>query len=70
MNCTTMLSVGGVTGSGTVQRITADVGVVLQIEDNIASLKFLDKLTPEVMTKIDEIFGNKPDGVKTYFSYN
>lgn len=43
---------------------------VLQIEDNIASLKFLDKLTPEVMTKIDDIFGNKPEGVKTYFSYN
>jgi aryl-alcohol dehydrogenase-like predicted oxidoreductase len=41
-----------------------------QIEDNIKALNFLEKLTPEVMAKIDEIFGNKPEGVKTYFSYN
>ena len=42
----------------------------LQIEDNLASLKFVDKLTPEILKKVDDLFGNKPEGVKKYFSYN
>ena len=40
---------------------------LLQIEDNLASLKFLDKLTPEVFKKIDEIFP-APAPAKTYFT--
>ena len=39
----------------------------MQIEDNLRSLTFLDKLTPEVMAKIDKIFP-KPENVKTYFT--
>lgn len=34
--------------------------VCLQIEDNLQSLKFLDKLTPEIMDRVDAIFQNKP----------
>jgi len=33
---------------------------VSQLEQNLKSLDHLSKLTPEVMTKIDEILGNKP----------
>ncbi len=36
----------------------------------MASLKFLDKLTPDILKKVDDLFGNKPEGVKTYFTYN
>lgn len=43
---------------------------LLQIDDNLASLKFLDKLNPEVLSRIDDIFGNKPRGITTYFTYN
>lgn len=38
----------------------------MQIEDNLASLKFLKKLTPEVLAKIDEIFP-KPAPRTEYF---
>jgi aryl-alcohol dehydrogenase-like predicted oxidoreductase len=31
-----------------------------QIVDNVESLKLLPKLTPEVMSQIDEYLGNKP----------
>lgn len=31
-----------------------------QIVDNVESLKLLAKLTPEVMSQIDEYLGNKP----------
>ena len=44
--------------------------ILMQIEDNLASVKFIKKLTPEILSKIDDIFGNKPQGVKTYFSFN
>jgi aryl-alcohol dehydrogenase-like predicted oxidoreductase len=31
-----------------------------QIVENVKSLQFLDKLTPEVMQRIDELVGSKP----------
>jgi voltage-dependent potassium channel beta subunit len=37
-----------------------------QLEDNLQALKFLDKLTPEVLQKIDDIFQNKPEAVRSY----
>ncbi|WDR06718.1 aldo/keto reductase [Devosia rhodophyticola] len=37
-----------------------------QLEDNLASLKSKDKLTPEVMEKIDTIMGNKPAAPQRY----
>ena len=39
----------------------------MQIKDNLASLNFIDKLTPEVLAKIDEIFP-APEPASTYFS--
>ena len=38
----------------------------MQLVDNLGSLKIKAKLTPEIMAKIDEIMGNKPDGPKLY----
>mgnify|MGYP001809760002 FL=1 len=37
-----------------------------QLDDNLASLDNRDKVTPEVMAKIDEIVGNKPTGPQRY----
>ncbi len=37
-----------------------------QLDDNLASLDNRDKVTPEVMAKIDEIVGNKPKGPQRY----
>ncbi|SHG35075.1 voltage-dependent potassium channel beta subunit, animal [Kaistia soli DSM 19436] len=37
-----------------------------QLDDNLASLESRDKVTPEVMAKIDEIVGNKPKGPQRY----
>lgn len=31
-----------------------------QIIENVASLKLIPKLTPEIMAQIDEVLGNKP----------
>ena len=31
-----------------------------QLEDNLGALDLLDKLTPEIMTRIDDILGNRP----------
>lgn len=38
----------------------------MQITDNLASLNFLDKLTPEVLEKIDAIFP-APTPAQPYF---
>ncbi|HWJ73081.1 MAG TPA: aldo/keto reductase [Kaistia sp.] len=37
-----------------------------QLDDNLASLESRDKVTPDVMAKIDEIVGNKPKGPQRY----
>ncbi len=37
-----------------------------QLDDNLASLDNRDKVTPEVLAKIDEIVGNKPKGPQRY----
>ena len=37
-----------------------------QLDDNLASLDNRDKVTPEVMAKIDAIVGNKPKGPQRY----
>ena len=37
-----------------------------QLDDNLASLDNRDKVTPEVMARIDEIVGNKPKGPQRY----
>lgn len=31
-----------------------------QVEDNMKALDFVEKLTPEVMSQIDEAMGSKP----------
>ncbi len=38
----------------------------LQLVDNLGSLAIKAKLTPEIMAKIDNIMGNKPDAPKSY----
>lgn len=37
-----------------------------QLNDNLAALKSKDKMTPDVLAKIEEIMGNKPAGVQRY----
>jgi voltage-dependent potassium channel beta subunit len=37
-----------------------------QLEDNLSALAQKDKLTPDVLTKIDEIVGNKPAAAQRY----
>lgn len=37
-----------------------------QLEDNLAALAHKDKVTPEVLKRIDEIVGNKPAGPQRY----
>lgn len=37
-----------------------------QLKDNLAALDFKDKLTPEVLTRIDAIVGNKPAGPQRF----
>jgi voltage-dependent potassium channel beta subunit len=37
-----------------------------QLEDNLAALKHKDKLTPDVMARIEEILGNTPEGPKRF----
>jgi len=39
---------------------------VSQLEENLAALELLPKLTPEVMGRIDEIVGNKPAELERY----
>jgi len=33
-----------------------------QLDDNLGALEILEKITPEIMTRIDDILGNKPAG--------
>ena len=37
-----------------------------QLKDNLSALDSRDKVTPEVMAKIDAIVGNRPEGPKRY----
>ncbi|HEV7286328.1 MAG TPA: aldo/keto reductase, partial [Kaistia sp.] len=37
-----------------------------QLQDNLAALDSRDKLTPEVLDKIDAILGNKPAAPERY----
>lgn len=39
---------------------------VAQIEDNCKAMKLIPKLTPEIMSKIEEVLANKPDAPATY----
>lgn len=34
---------------------------VEQVLENMSALEVVEKLTPEVMTRIDEVLGNKPE---------
>ena len=34
---------------------------VEQVRENMKALEVVEKLTPEVMTRIDEVLGNKPE---------
>ena len=36
---------------------------VKQIEENLAAVPLVDKLTPEIMEEIEQVLGNKPKGV-------
>lgn len=38
----------------------------VQLVDNLGSLKIKDKLTPEIMAKIEDIMSNKPEAPKSY----
>ena len=37
-----------------------------QLKDNLEALKHKDKLTPDVMAKIETIAANKPEGPRSY----
>lgn len=39
---------------------------VSQIEDNCKAMKLLPKLTPEIMSKIEDVLQNKPEGPGTF----
>jgi voltage-dependent potassium channel beta subunit len=51
-----------------VSSIITGASKVEQMEDNLKSLEFVDKLTPEVMEEIEEIFQTKPDPVQNFRS--
>ncbi|KAI1389838.1 Aldo/keto reductase [Hypoxylon trugodes] len=38
-----------------------------QVYENVRAIEAVDKLTPEIMTQIDEIFGNKPPAIVERF---
>jgi aryl-alcohol dehydrogenase-like predicted oxidoreductase len=37
-----------------------------QLKDNLAALQHKDKLTPDVLEKIEDIMGNKPKAFERY----
>lgn len=39
---------------------------VAQIEDNCKAMKLVPKLTPEIMSKIEDVLKNKPEGPGTF----
>lgn len=39
---------------------------VAQIEDNCKAMKLLPKITPEIMTRIEDVLKNKPEGPASY----
>ena len=41
-------------------------GLLSQLKDNLQALESRDKLTPDVLGKIEEIIGNKPAGPARY----
>jgi hypothetical protein len=36
-----------------------------QLSENLGALDILDKLTPEILAKIEDIIGSKPQGLST-----
>lgn len=42
---------------------------VEQVEDNVKAIEVYKKLTPEILDKIDALFGNKPEAEMNYISW-
>ncbi|KXN71717.1 Aldo/keto reductase [Conidiobolus coronatus NRRL 28638] len=60
------LSIAWCAKNSNVSTILFGASKVAQMEDNLKSLNYIDKLTPEIMDEIDEIFQTKPTPAQNF----